>query len=140
MGLLFICAGAAVAHKSRLMAVVATSSAEAEFIAAVFAAKLAKCLQSVPQELGHAQVGPTKIREDNEAAIAMVNQNKPAERSRHVDIQFFAVQEWRKAKQIILEAIPATANPADAETKALSWVLHSRHVHRCMGHCGKPAA
>jgi hypothetical protein len=39
VGLLFICAAAAVLHKTRLMSIVATSSTEAEFIAAVFAAK-----------------------------------------------------------------------------------------------------
>jgi hypothetical protein len=125
IGLLFMCAGAAVLHKTRLMSIVATGSTEAEFIAAVFAAKQAKHLCSVLTQLGHAPVGPTKICEDNEAAIAMINQNKPAEHSRHIDIQFFAVQEWRKARQIITEAVPATVNPADAGTKALSWVLHS---------------
>jgi hypothetical protein len=122
------------------MSIVATSSAEAEFIAAVFAAKIAKCPRSAPQELGCEQAHPTKICEDNEAAVAMVNQNKPAEHSCHIDIQFFDVQKWRKAKQIILVAIPATFNPADAETKAPSWVLHSRHVHCGMDHCGKPSS
>jgi len=29
-------------------------------------------------------------------------------------------------------------NPADDETKALSWMLHSRHSRRAMGHYGRP--
>jgi hypothetical protein len=29
-------------------------------------------------------------------------------------------------------------NPADQETKALGWSLHSRHARRSMGHFGRP--
>jgi hypothetical protein len=54
-GLVFSLAGGAIAYKSKLQAMVATSSTECEFVAAVHAAKIAKHLRSVLRELGFAQ-------------------------------------------------------------------------------------
>jgi len=34
--------------------------------------------------------------------------------------------------------IPGLINPADDETKALSWVLHSKHLGQAMGHYEVP--
>jgi hypothetical protein len=133
-GLVFRLAGGAIAYKSKMQATVATSSTEAEFIAAVHAAKIAKYLRSVLEELGFAQADPTPLYVDNLAAIAMINENKPTPRSRHIDIQHFAIQEWRARKLIGLFHIPGIVNPADQATKALGWTLHSRHARRAMGH------
>ena len=133
-GLVFSLAGGAIAYKSKLQACVATSSTEAELYAAVSAAKIAKYLRTVLHELGFPQDGPTKIYEDNQAVLNMVNNSKPTPRARHVDVQYFAIQEWRARGDIELKYIPTEINNADAETKALGWVLHSRHVQRSMGH------
>ena len=135
-GLVFCLAGGAIAYKSKLQATVATSSTEAEFIAAVQAAKTAKYLRSVLHELGIPQTDPTPLYEDNMAAIAMINERKPTPRSRHIDIQHFAIQEWRQRGLIIMHHIPGVINVADQATKALSWTLHSRHARRSMGHYG----
>ena len=135
-GLVFTLAGGAIAFKSKIQPVVATSSTEAEFIAAVHAGKVAKYLRSVLSDLGYQQNGPTPIYEDNQAAIAMINHDKPTPRSRHIDIQWFAINEWRRLGQLELHYIATSINPADAATKALSWTLHSRHVRRSMGHYG----
>jgi hypothetical protein len=133
-GYVFTLAGGAIAFKSKLQPTVATSSTEAEFIAAVSAAKVAKYLRSVLRQLRIEQVKPTPLYVDNQAAIAMVNENKPTPRSRHVDIQHFAIQEWRAAGEVELHHIPGTINPSDQATKALGWTLHSRHARRSMGH------
>ena len=82
--------------------------------------------------------GPTKLYEDNEAAMARVNENKPTPRARHVDIQHFAIQEWRQRGLVSLHHIPTSINVADAGTKLLGWTLHSRHVRRAMGHFRHP--
>jgi hypothetical protein len=68
----------------------------------------------------------------------MVNQNRPTPRSRHIDIQYFAIQEWRARGLVELAHIPGCVNPADQQTKALGWILHSRHARRAMGHFGPP--
>ena len=135
-GTVFTLCGGAIAFRSKLQAVVATSSTEAEFIAAVQAAKTAKYLRSVLDELGFPQIGPTKLYEDNEAAILMTNAGKPTQRSQHIDIQHFALQEWKRNGDIVMVHIPGVINPADALTKALGWILHHRHVRRAMGHYG----
>ena len=86
--------GTAIAYQSKMQSVVATSSTEAEFMAAVNGAKSLLSIRSILKELGFAQKGASPIFEDNAAAIMMANQNRPTERTRHVDIQFFALQEW----------------------------------------------
>ena len=97
---------------------------------------MAKHLRYILDEVGIIQHGPTAIYEDNAAAILMANAGKPTERSRHIDIQYFALQEWVSKGFVKLFHIPGVANPADSMTKALGWVLHTRHVTRMMGHCG----
>jgi hypothetical protein len=128
--------GSVIAYKSKVQPVVATSSTEAEFYAAVAAAKMAKYFRSILTDLGFAPTEPTPLFEDNEAAIAMVNECRPTPRVRHLDTQYFAIQEWRKAGAIQLFHIPGILNPADQLTKPLASRLHNRHVRRLMGHYG----
>ena len=135
-GYVFTLAGGAVAYKSRRQPSVATSLTEAEFIAAVSAAKVAKYLCSVLHKLGFTQLRPTPLYVDNQAAIAMVNERRPTACSRHINIQHFAIQEWLAAGDIIMRHILGIINPSDQTIKALGWTLHSRHVCRSMGHHG----
>jgi len=114
--------------------VITTSSTEAEFIAAFHAAKMARYLQSVLKDLGFAQGQPTTLYENNEAAIAMTNQCKPTTHSRHIDVQFFAIQDWREQGDILMKHIPGILNMADNSTKALGWILYHRHARHAMGH------
>mmetsp|Transcript_9758 Transcript_9758/g.23903 ORF Transcript_9758/g.23903 Transcript_9758/m.23903 type:complete len:272 (+) Transcript_9758:335-1150(+) len=80
---------------------------------------------------------PTKVHliyEDNMSAINMVNNSIPTERSRHIDIQKFAIQGWKDRALVTLSHISGVINPADALTKPLGWILHHRHVRRLHGH------
>ena len=129
-------AGSAIVRRAKWQPTVATSSTEAELIAAVSAEKAAKHLRSIMDSFGVKQDGPTMIYEDNVAAILIANANKVTERARHIDIQYYAIQEWVTRKQVKLAHIKGIINPADALTKNLGWVLHNRHVTRMMGHCG----
>ena len=137
-GLVFMLCGGPIAYKSKIQSTVSTSSTEAEFIAAVHAAKIAKYLRSILSDLGYPQVGPTTLYEDNAAAILMINASRPTSRSRHIDIQHFAIQEWKANHEIILSHIPGIINSADSLTKSLGSTLHHRHVRRLMGHYGAP--
>jgi hypothetical protein len=112
----------------KLQATIATSSMEAEFVAAVIAAMVAKYLWSVLHELGFGQSKPTALYVDNQAAITMVNEWKPTPCSWHIHIQHFAIQEWRAAGDIELHHIPGTINTSDQATKA------PHHIHWSMGH------
>jgi hypothetical protein len=139
-GFAFTLAGGIVAYRSKTQSLTATSSTEAEFIAAVSAAKTAKYLRAILLQLGFAPNGPTPIYEDNMSAIKMVNARIPTERSRHIDIQHFAIQDWKDRGVIELRHIPGIINPADDLTKPLGWILHLRHVRRLMGHFGHPSS
>ena len=138
-GMVFMLAGGAVYYKAKLQPTVSTSSTEAELIAAVQAAKIAKYLRSVLTELGYPQEGATELYEDNEAAIKVSNNTRPTARVRHLDIAWFAIQEWRANNEIELKYINTTINVADSQTKVTPWVLHRRHCHRAMGHLGAPS-
>lgn len=138
----FTLASGVVAFRCTTQSITATSSTEAEFLAAVAAAKVAKYLRSILQDLGYPQDGPTPLYEDNESCIKMINAGRPTERSRHIDIQHFAIQDWKQAGNIRMIHIPGIINPADCLTKPVGWILHSRHARRLMGHFGAdfPAA
>ena len=68
----------------------------------------------------------------------MANAGKPTERARHIDIQYFAIQQWTQRKIIALDHVPGTINQSDALTKALGSVLLYRHCSRMMGKAGSP--
>ena len=114
--------------------VTATSSTEAEFYAAVTCAKMAKYLRYVLMELNALSPGATELFVDNQAALNMINESRPTPRARHIEIQHFAIQEWRTKGDIIMRHIPGIINPSDDLTKVLGWILHSRHARRNMGH------
>ena len=91
-------------------------------------------MRSILKELGFEQTGPTTLYCDNQSAINMANARVPTERSRHVDMQHFAIQDWKEAGDIIMSFIPGIINPSDDLTKPLGWILHARHARRIMGH------
>jgi len=92
----------------------------------------------VLQQISFAQPKPTLLFEDNISAIRMINAMKPTKRSCHIDIQYFAIQDWCRQGHLELRHIPDIINPAEDLTKALDWVLHSHHARHFMGHFGPP--
>ena len=68
------------------------------------------------------------------SAINMINNRVPTEGSCHIDIQHFAIQDWAEAQDIVMRHIPGILSITDGLTKALGWVLHSRHARCMMGH------
>ena len=91
-GLVIMFCKAAIAYKSRLQTVTATSSTEAEFYAAVTCAKMLRYIRSILAELGFLREGPTRCFVDNLACVNIVNENKPTPRTRPIEIQHFAIQ------------------------------------------------
>jgi hypothetical protein len=122
-------------YRSKTQTLTAGSSTESEFIAAVTAAKLARYLRSVLKQLGFLQTKPTVIFIDNVSALKIINDNtSPTDRTRHMDLRFFAIQDWRESGDIVMSHIAGILNPSDDLTKPLGWVLHSRHCRCIMGH------
>ena len=133
-GFVFTYCGGAIVYRSKTQPIVALSSTEAEFIAAVACAKIARYLQSILTELGFHSANPTPIYEDNASTIMIINARVPTERTRHIDVRYFAIQDWKEEGSIEMLHIPGVINPADDLTKPLGWVLHARHARRFMGH------
>ena len=73
--------------KSRVQPIVATSSTEAEFYAAVTTAKIVKYLRYVLTELDSLRPGPTRLLIDNIAALNMINESRPTPRACHFEIK-----------------------------------------------------
>jgi hypothetical protein len=125
----------------KLQPVVASSTGEGEFIQLVLTAKKVKYVRTVMEEFGFPQKAPSPIFGDNLSSIMMANNVRPTDRTRHMDIRWFALQEWIHVdKDIIVIHIAGIINPADALTKALAWLKHHRHMSRAMGHLGSPFA
>ncbi|KAG7350884.1 reverse transcriptase RNA-dependent DNA polymerase [Nitzschia inconspicua] len=106
-GYAFVLDGGAIAYRSKTQTVTATSSTEAEFIAAMSAAKSARDLRAVLLEISFPQLSPSPIHIDNVSAIQkMINARKPTEHSRHIDIQAFTIQDWKDNGDILMHHIP----------------------------------
>ena len=73
----------AVLWLEKLQETCAISSTEAEFMQAVLAGKGVKYGRHVLNGIGRTQNGPSPIREDNMAAIMMINQQRPTKRTRY---------------------------------------------------------
>jgi hypothetical protein len=123
-GYTFTYSGGVMVYRSKAQSIEALSSTEADLIAAVTATKTTRYIRCVITKLGFPQEGQTPIYEDNESAISIVNSQKPTERSMHIDIRFFAIQDWKARGEIELFHIPGAINLADDLTKPLGWVLH----------------
>ena len=67
------------------------------------AAKAAEYFRMILDELGFKQTLPMQMYGNNQDAIMMVNAKKPTERSRHIDIQYFAIQEWKERGLLVLD-------------------------------------
>lgn len=134
LGLLYL-----ISYVGKLQPFTTDSSCAAEFVQYVHTGKRLKYVRSILIELGIKQHGPSPIYGDNMAAIMMANNTRPTERTRHLDIRWFALQEWIHVDcDIILLHIPGVLNPSDAQSKALSYRLHHRHMSRAMGALGSP--
>jgi hypothetical protein len=91
-----------VAYRAKWLTTICCSSTEAEFLTAVTTAKMAKFLWWILIELGLPQSDATRLYEDNAAAIMMANAKRPTERSHHVDIQRFVLQQWVQNNDVLL--------------------------------------
>ena len=135
-GYAFFLANGVIIYRCKTQPTTATSSTEAELIAGCSGGKVTRYLRFILHQIGFPQAKPTILYEDNEPVIKCANARKPTQRSRHIDIQYFALQEWKENGDLLLQHIRGIINPADILTKALPWVLHLRHIRRLFGFYG----
>jgi len=118
-GYAFLLCGGAISYRCKTQSITATSSTEAEFLAAVATAKHARYMRTIMTDLGFPPKGPTVMYCDNQFAINMINARVPTERSRHIDIQHFAIQDWKESGTIVMEFISGVINPSGDQPNPL---------------------
>ena len=86
--------GGTIIYKLKTQSLTAGSSTEAEFITAHSAGKIAHYLSFLLKDLGYEQTNPTPIYINNLPALQIINNNSsPTERTRHVHIRYFSLQD-----------------------------------------------
>ena len=129
--LLFLC-GCAIVYSSKRQPCIATSSTEAEIIAAstcslalVFALRIARELGFYPESIARLDV-------DNTGAVELSRDRKSCHRSRHVDRRYFKVRELAAEGLLRVEHVPTADISADVLTKVLDHEAHAKHVRTMM--------
>jgi hypothetical protein len=120
-GHIFRVFGGIVAFRSKKQPTTALSSCEAELIALTMAMKEALWLRGLLVELGMQPADkPVLIHEDNQGAIALSNDAKFSNRTKHVDIKFFRVREEVKRNFVQVKYCHTSKMLADIFTKPLA--------------------
>ena len=135
-GYTFSLCGATISYKSKLQSCVALSTAEAEYMALALAVAEVKFLRQLLGELGHPQLTPTPIGEDNNACLTIATTTSASTRTRHMDIRFHFVRDAVLEKVITLYHVPSADNHADMFTKDLRNPTFKMHCNAVM-HCNE---
>jgi len=117
-GFIFTLNGGPVSWRSKRQSTVATSTAEAEYVAAAMATKEALWLRQLLSALG-VDGGAVPLGEDNQACLALVNNPEATGRTKHVDVAYHMVRDYVARGEVTLYFLPSAEMPADGLTKAL---------------------
>jgi hypothetical protein len=131
--------GAAVAWKSKKQGGVATSSSEAEFVAASKAADELVWERRLLADLTFSQTTPTPLYEDNRACRLMSMNPVHRERSKHIDFRVHALRDRVAAGEVVLVDCASRDMVADSLTKNLPAESFLRHRDTQLGRFHAPA-
>jgi len=112
----FICNGGAIAWASKCQSTVATSTADAEYVAAAMATKEALWLRKLLSALG-VDGGAVAMGEDNQSCLALLNNPEETGRTKHVDVAYHMVRDYQARGDVTLYFLPSVEMPADGLTK-----------------------
>nr|GEU40995.1 retrovirus-related Pol polyprotein from transposon TNT 1-94 [Tanacetum cinerariifolium] len=129
-GYVFILNGGVVDWKSSKQSIFATTSAEAEYIAAYDASKEAVWVRKFIYGLGVVLTieEPIKMYCDNTGAISIANESGITKGARHFRAKVHYLREVIEYGDIKLEKVHTYDNLVDPFTKALSFPKHSEHT------------
>ncbi|GJQ92667.1 hypothetical protein Tco_0003806 [Tanacetum coccineum] len=129
-GYVFVLNGGAIDWKSTKQSIFATSSAEAEYIAALEASKDAVWVRKFFYGLGVVPTikEPIKMYCDNTGAITIANESGITKGARHYRAKVHYLREVIEYGDVKLEKVHTDDNLADPFTKALAFPMHSEHT------------
>ena len=111
---------------SRKQSIVATSSCEAEYIAASESIKDMLYSYHMLNEIFTVQL-PVTMFIDNTGALQLAEKTLNNQRSKHIDVRYHHIRHWVQSKVVKLEKVRSIDNTADIFTKALPTRLHLHH-------------
>ena len=125
---IFMIGGSPVSWSSRKQSVVAHSTTEAEYMVLAEAAKQAIWIQHFLYGIHkpevyisrHSSRPTTILYEDNQGAIALVNNPVNHTKTKHIQVRYHAIREAQENGDIFVEYLPTSQMAADALTKAAS--------------------
>jgi hypothetical protein len=116
-----VCMGnGAVSWSSKLQPIVALSTTEAEYIAAVEAGKELVWMRALLSELGYALTGPSTLHMDNQSAISVAKNPEHHGRMKHLDLRFHWLRDIVDSGVVSPSFTPTKEMPADILTKPLN--------------------
>ena len=133
-GWCFQAGGSVLSWKAQKQSTVATSTAEAEYVAAFEATKEAVYLRRLLSELGEIDAAECiTLNEDSQACIKIATNPCLAERTKHFDIKW----HWLRAKvadgTVVLRYINTHEQVADILTKSLGPRQHEKLKYKMTG-------
>jgi hypothetical protein len=125
--------GGAISWKCRQQKSVATSTSEAEYVAASRASDDILYLRRVLEGAGNKQTTPTPLYEDNRSCRMMSENPVSNDRSKHIDYRVHALRERVKDGAVRLVDCPSYDMLADVLTKNLPAPDFERHAQVMSG-------
>jgi hypothetical protein len=92
-GYVTLMAGGAIGWSSKLQGIIALSTTEAEFIAAVEAGKEIAWMRNILCEFGYTIDIPSTLQIDNQSAISVSKNPEHHGRMKHLDLRFYWLQD-----------------------------------------------
>ena len=122
-GYVFMLASGPVSWKSKKQSCTATSSNEAEYIAASEAARQATWVRRLLGDMGlfgDDPLPPIPLLIDNNGAKSLVTSTMGTKRSKHIDLRFHYTREAVGLGVVSISGVPSLENAADGFTKILN--------------------
>ena len=119
--------------RSKKQTVTADSSTVAEFIATHLASKEVMWARAILSEMGHAQLEPTVLGEDNMSTIAMINNDCNGQKTKHIAIRFNLIRELVQQLEITVQHLPTKDMTADILMKPLEHKLFMHLREKLLG-------
>ena len=107
---------------SKKQPTIATSTTVAEYFAMYEATMETVCLCNLLDDLQIPQKRPTLLRENNQSAIKLAEDEASHKRTKHIDVKYKYTREQQDMGTIHVEYVPSEENLADFFTKPLARV------------------
>lgn len=119
-GVLLMLNGGPIIWSSRKQGIVATSTTDAEYIAAHDASKEIVWTRGLLQQIGYEHLGPTTLYCDNTAAETLIKNPTFHRRTKYVDIKYHYVRDVAKKGHLEVKHVASNEQRADLLTKPLT--------------------